>query len=105
MNEGFTKIGEAKDIPSSTMKVYDLAGESVCIVNTEGNCYAIGNICTDEGGPLNEDAIEGYNVECAWHGSKFDVRTGTVTEPPAELPVQSYEVKIEDGDNFIRKIN
>ena len=44
MGEGFTKIGEAKDIQSSTMKVYDLAGESVCVVNIEGNYYAIGNI-------------------------------------------------------------
>lgn len=85
------------------MKVYDLAGESVCIVNTEGNYYAIGNICTHQGGPLNEGSIEGYDVECPWHGSKFDVRSGKVTEPPAEIPVQSYEVKNEDGNILIRK--
>jgi glycine betaine catabolism B len=103
MDEGFTKIGKAKDIQSSTMKVYDLAGESVCVVNIEGNYYAIGNICTHQGGPLNEGTLEGYIMECPWHGSKFDVRTGIVTEPPAELPAQSYEVKIENDDILIRK--
>lgn len=103
MDESFTKIGKSLDIHPSTMKVYDLTGESVCVVNIEGHYYAIGNVCTHEGGPLNEGTLEGYDVECPWHGSKFDVRSGNVTEPPAELPVQSYEVKVEDGDVLIRK--
>ena len=42
-------------------------------------------------------------MECPWHGSKFDVRTGIVTEPPAELPAQSYEVKIENDDIINKK--
>jgi nitrite reductase/ring-hydroxylating ferredoxin subunit len=37
---------------------------------------------------------EGFEVECPWHGSKFDVRTGKATKPPAMQAVSSYEVKI-----------
>ena len=76
MSEDFVRVAETNDIQPSTMKVYDLAGERVCIVNIEDNYFAIGNICTHLGGPLNEGTLEGYNVECPWHGSKFDVRTG-----------------------------
>ena len=39
--------------------------------------------CTDMGGPLNEGTLEGFEVQCPWHGSKFDVRTGEPTKPPA----------------------
>ena len=85
------------------MKAVDVAGEKVCIINIEGNYYAIGNICTHMGGPLNEGTLEGFEVQCPWHGSKFDVRTGEPTKPPARQPVSSYEVKIQDNDILVRK--
>lgn len=75
----------------------------MCIVNIDENYYAIGNVCTHMGGPLDEGTLEGYDVECPWHGSKFDVRTGNVTNPPAQQPVASYEVKIEGNDILLRK--
>jgi nitrite reductase/ring-hydroxylating ferredoxin subunit len=103
LSEDFVKVAETKDIQSSSMKAYDLAGEKVCIVNVEGNYYAIGNVCTHVGGPLNEGTLEGYNVECPWHGSKFDIRTGEPTKPPARQPVQSYEVKVEGNNILLRK--
>ena len=81
MSEDFVKIAESKDIGPSTMKAVDVAGEKVCIINIEGNYYAIGNVCTHMGGPLNEGTFEGFEVQCPWHGSKFDVRTGESTKP------------------------
>ena len=103
MSADFVKVAETKDIKPSTMKAIDLAGERVCIVNVEGNYYAIGNVCTHVGGPLNEGTLEGYDVECPWHGSKFDVRTGKPTRPPARQSVPTYEVKIEDNNILVRK--
>ena len=103
MSADFVKVAETKDIQSSTMKAIDLAGERICIVNAEGNYYAIGNVCTHVGGPLNEGTLEGYDVECPWHGSKFDVRTGEPTKPPARQAVSTYEVKVEDNNILVRK--
>jgi nitrite reductase/ring-hydroxylating ferredoxin subunit len=40
------------------MLAVDLKGERVCIANVEGNYYAIGNVCTHLGGPLNEGTLE-----------------------------------------------
>ena len=53
-----------------------------------------------EGGPLADGTLDGYNIECPWHNSKFDVRTGEVTSPPANEPELVYEVKI-DGNNVL----
>lgn len=36
--------------------------------------YAIDAACSHEGGPLEEGTLQGYEVECPWHGSKFDVK-------------------------------
>lgn len=103
MSEGFVKVAESKDIEPSSMKAVDVAGEKVCIINIEGNYYAIGNVCTHVGGPLDEGTLEGYEVECPWHGSKFDVRTGEPTKPPARQAVSKYEVKIQDNNNILAR--
>ena len=103
MSEGFVKVAETKDIPSSQMKAVEVNGEKICVVNVEGKYYAIGNVCTHEGGPLADGTLEGYDVECPWHGSKFDVRTGKVTNPPADTPEPTYEVKAEGNNVLVRK--
>jgi nitrite reductase/ring-hydroxylating ferredoxin subunit len=103
LSEDFVKVAESKDIGPSSMKAVDVAGEKVCIINIEGNYYAIGNVCTHMGGPLNEGTLEGFEVECPWHGSKFDVRSGQPTKPPARQPVSSYEVKMQDNNILVRK--
>ena len=100
MNEDFVKVAETKDIQATQMKAVEAAGEDICVANVDGKYYAIGNICTHVGGPLDQGTLEGYQVECPWHGSKFDVRTGEPTKPPAKNPEPTYEVKVE-GDNIL----
>jgi nitrite reductase/ring-hydroxylating ferredoxin subunit len=103
LSTDFVKVSETKDIAPSNMKGIDLAGEKVCIANIEGNYYAIGNVCTHMGGPLADGKLEGYEIQCPWHGSKFDVRTGEPTKPPARRAVPTYEVRIEDDNILVRK--
>jgi len=94
LSEDFVKVADIKDIQRSKMKAVEVDGENICIVNIEGKYFAIGSVCTHEGGPLADGTLEGYEVECPWHGSKFDVRTGEVTNPPADTPEPVYEVKV-----------
>ncbi len=77
------------------MKNFEVAGEEVLVANVRGHYYVIGNRCTHVGAPLVEGRLEGHIVECPWHGSRFDLRTGTVTAEPAREPTLRYEVKVE----------
>lgn len=101
--EEFVKIADTKDIQSSQMKAVEVAGEKICVANIEGKYYAIGNVCTHVGGPLAEGTLEGYEVECPWHGSKFDVRTGEPTRSPATRAEPTYEIKVDGNNILIRK--
>ncbi len=100
--EDFVKVSDTKDIQPLHMKEVQVDGEKICIVNVDRKYYAIGSICTHERGPLADGTLEGYEVECPWHGSKFDVRTGEVTNPPASEPEPRYQVKV-DGTNLLIK--
>jgi nitrite reductase/ring-hydroxylating ferredoxin subunit len=100
--ENFVKVADTNDIQPSQMKEVEVEGENICVVNLGGKYYAIGSICTHEGGPLADGTLEGYEVECPWHSSKFDIRTGEVTSPPASEPEPAYELKV-DGTNILIK--
>src|SRR5215218_9872472 len=103
LSEDFVKVANTKDIQPSQMKEVEVNGENICVVNVEGKYYAIDSICTHEGGPLADGTLEGYEVECPWHNSKFDVRTGEVTSPPASEPEPAYEVKVDGNNNILIK--
>ena len=90
-------------LSSFTYEEVEVNGENNYVFNVEEKYYTIGSICTHEGGPLADGTLEGYEIECPWHGSKFDVRTGEVTNPPASEPERTYEVKV-DGNNILTKM-
>ena len=102
MEEDFVKVAETKDVQTSQMMAVEVNGEKVCIANIEGRYYAIGNVCTHMGGPLAEGKIEGFEVQCSWHGSNFDIRTGNVVRPPAVRVEPTYEVKVQDNNILIK---
>jgi Flavodoxin reductases (ferredoxin-NADPH reductases) family 1 len=101
-NEGLVKVAKKSDIPPSHMKEYQVDGQSVCVANIDGKYFAINNVCSHEGGPLADGELQGYEVECPWHQSKFDMRTGEVKAPPAVEPQATYEVRIFGEDIMLK---
>jgi 3-phenylpropionate/trans-cinnamate dioxygenase ferredoxin subunit len=71
----------------------------ICLVYADdGRYYAIEDRCSHEEYALSEGELDGYAVECPRHGSCFDIRTGDVLNPPAVLPVATFEVSLSpDG--------
>jgi 3-phenylpropionate/trans-cinnamate dioxygenase ferredoxin subunit len=41
-------------------------------------------------------------VYCQKHGSRFNLRSGAVTGLPATRPVNAWDVKVENGDIWIK---
>jgi ferredoxin-NADP reductase/nitrite reductase/ring-hydroxylating ferredoxin subunit len=101
-NEGFVKVAKKSDIPLSHMKEVQVNGQSVCVGNIDGKYFAINNICSHEGGPLADGKLQGFEVECPWHQSKFDMRTGEVKAPPVVEPQATYEVTIFGEDIMLK---
>ena len=98
----FVKVATTSEVPLGVMKMVQVAGREVCLANVDGKCYAMGNVCTHEEGPLDQGRLEGYEVECPWHGSRFDIRTGQVIIGPASRPEPVYEVRSEGTYILVR---
>ncbi len=67
----------------------------------EGEVFAIDDTCTHQDASLAEGWVEGCEVECPLHASKFDLRTGQVDAPPAKKPVRTHAVVIEGEDIYV----
>ncbi len=111
MDNNFVKVattGEVRNSETKLKKVKPNEELEICIAYAVENYYAIGDICTHAGCSLSDGYLTGYEVNCICHGSKFDVRNGSVTAtPPGDPrplnPEPAYELKVEN-DNILIKI-
>lgn len=92
------RIGSATDVVPGHMRVFDIAGARVNVVNTGGHIYAFDDSCTHMGCSLAHGKLAGTTVTCSCHGSQFDVTTGAVLRGPAVRPVRSRLVQVEGLD-------
>jgi 3-phenylpropionate/trans-cinnamate dioxygenase ferredoxin subunit len=89
------------DLPDDGVIGIDINGQPVAIVRTEGEVFALEDVCSHADECLSEGDVNGYDIECAAHGSRFDVRTGKVCRFPARKPVRIYPVRIEGHDVLV----
>ena len=76
-------------------------GQDVALARHGDEIFAVEDMCSHANVALSEGDIEDCTVECWLHGSKFDLRTGKPTGPPATKPVPTYRVKIEGDDVYV----
>jgi 3-phenylpropionate/trans-cinnamate dioxygenase ferredoxin subunit len=86
--------------PETTHKV-TVDGIAVLICNAGGEFYAIEDVCTHDGGELDQGTLDGCEIECPRHGARFDVRTGAALTLPAFEPVRSFPLRIDGDDIYI----
>lgn len=84
-----------------------MAGDQpIAVVRTEGQLFAIRDVCSHADVALSEGEVDGCFIECWLHGSRFDLRTGTPMTLPAITPVPIYPVHVEgSGDDATVRID
>jgi 3-phenylpropionate/trans-cinnamate dioxygenase ferredoxin subunit len=77
--------------------VFSVGDHDVAVCNVDGQFYAIDDLCTHDGGALDQGELEDAEIECPRHGARFDVRSGAAVQLPAFEPVATHDVRVE-GD-------
>ena len=93
------------DVPDDGAVHVELDGVPVAIVKSDGEIYAIYDVCSHEEVPLSEGDVQEFKgaptIECWMHGWCFDLRTGEPTNLPATEPVPVYPVRVEGEDVYV----
>lgn len=71
-------------------------GDAVCLVRFNGEISALSDICTHQHFSMSlGDVLGDGTLQCAWHGARYDCRTGEVKQDPATSPLPVFQVRLE----------
>jgi 3-phenylpropionate/trans-cinnamate dioxygenase ferredoxin subunit len=89
-----------QELPEGATKIVEVDGLKIGVFNAGGELYAIEDRCSHDDGPLAEGTFDAAacTVECPRHGSLFDLRSGRPKTLPAYVPVETFDVRVEDGE-------
>ena len=86
------------ELPPGTRRLVEWEDLEIGVFNCGGELLAIEDRCSHDNGPLGEGELDeaSCTVECPRHGSLFDLRTGRPRTLPAYVPVDTFDVHVED---------
>jgi len=93
----FVPIMAAQQLRERETLRVEIGGQIMAIAKIDNQLFAFQEFCTHRFGPLSEGRFEGFNVQCPWHNSCFDVRTGKVTNGPAKVDLKIFKVEMREG--------
>ena len=100
--EKFQKVANKDKLKEGDKLKVEANGKQIVLSMVEGKVYAIDEICTHEGGPLDEGELNGYDLKCPWHYAVFDVRNGKVSDATVwATNLNSYTVKVDETNGDI----
>jgi 3-phenylpropionate/trans-cinnamate dioxygenase ferredoxin subunit len=97
----FVRACSVDDVEDGSAERVVIGNTPIAIVRSNGEFYAIHDVCSHANVALSEGEIDDQTIECWLHGSRFDLVTGRPTGLPATKPVPVYPVKIDGDDVFI----
>jgi nitrite reductase/ring-hydroxylating ferredoxin subunit/uncharacterized membrane protein len=96
--DGTVVAAKADELQVDQMKLLRVDGRRIVLARTEDGYVAFDDGCTHKGGSLAGGTLICGTVQCPWHGSQFDARTGGVRAGPAKEGVKTYRVEQRDGE-------
>lgn len=96
----FVPAAALADLSDDTALAVEIDGVDVALVRDGDSVYAIENRCSHADIPLSEGEVEGCEIECWLHGSRFDLRNGEPLNLPAVEPVPVYGCRVADADGI-----
>jgi 3-phenylpropionate/trans-cinnamate dioxygenase ferredoxin subunit len=97
----FQKVATLADLPADAGLQVKVDGHPLCLVLVDGEVKAVYDVCSHEDYPLHEGMVWGCSIECALHGSTFDLDTGAAENLPATRPVPVFAAKLEGDDVMV----
>ncbi|MCX5435601.1 bifunctional 3-phenylpropionate/cinnamic acid dioxygenase ferredoxin subunit [Streptomyces sp. NBC_00117] len=75
----------------------------LALVKVGDRVFCIDDTCSHETASLSDGWLDGHEVECPLHESRFDVRTGRPDCPPARRSIRTHAVQLVDGIVYVEE--
>ena len=92
----------SSQLKKGEMLDFDYKDKKILLANINGKIYATDRICTHAEADLSTGILNEEGVTCPLHLSTFNLETGIPQNLPAERPLKTYNVKIEQNEIYVR---
>lgn len=101
----WVKVVVTESIIEDSCNIFETELGTILIVkdSDSGKLRVLSGICSHEEYILDTGFIQENTVICPLHLSAFDLDTGEAQNPPAEDPLKTFDIKIEDNFVLIKK--
>lgn len=99
---GDVVIISADGLAEDQMRLVHVGSRRLVVARTNGGWVAFDDHCPHRGGSLADGALVRGTVQCPWHGSQFDARSGACRAGPADHGIRAYSVEERGGQLAIR---
>jgi len=97
----WVKACKKDEVASGELFSFDHNEKKILLANLDGKLYATDRICTHEEADLSTGMLSEEGVRCPLHLSVFNLQTGEPQNPPAENPLKTYNVKIDQNEVYV----
>lgn len=98
---GLIEVASSDELQTDQMKLIHVNDKRIVIARSEEGYVAFDDHCTHKGGSLAGGSMICGTVQCPWHGSQFDVKTGMVKAGPAKEKINTYTVSESNGKVYL----
>ena len=95
------EVAEVDELQADQMKLVHVKDKRIVIAKTEDGYVAFDDRCPHRGGSLAGGAMICGTVQCPWHGSQFDVKTGALKAGPANEGIKTYKVSQQGSKIYL----
>lgn len=100
-SRGSIEVAASDELKVNALKLLHIGDKRIVLGRTEKEYVAFSDNCKHRGGPLSDGALICDTVQCPWHGSQFDVKTGIVKAGPARENIEIYKVEEKEGKIYL----
>ena len=97
----FVHVADIDEIAENGQKLVRIRGQSVLLVKSEGQIFAVQNRCTHDNEQLVGGLVRKCSIVCPYHGARFRLSDGRPFGPPAFEALQTYPVRVEETEILI----
>jgi uncharacterized membrane protein/nitrite reductase/ring-hydroxylating ferredoxin subunit len=101
-SEGKIELTGLASLGVNQMKLIHVNNKRIVIGSTDTEFVAFDDRCTHRGASLADGVMICGTVQCPWHGSQFNVKTGTVEAGPAKDPIKCYVIEQVEQKYFLK---
>lgn len=100
----FNKVILNSELDEGSILAVRIKSERIALYKICGEVYATSEMCSHSDCSLEDfgKIVEHDQVECICHGARFRITTGEVTRLPAEIPLKTYAVKVEEDQVWVQ---